>query len=1098
MSIFGKNFRKSLSLVMVFAVIAVSVSLTSNMMTAKANGVPLKVYNPYEQIAKAVSTPYNVMKPVNFSGMDFKVRGTNGDYPLLTDYDYAYSDATGKDFYVWRQDIPASDNDWKLVAWGSHNNALGAKVSAAPYRVSVDFVAPESGEYLLVPKPINYSGANGKSVFLDIRGSCSCDFMFEVNSGGNNLYTTTLNSTKRTDDLDNDIGLTLKKGQKITFDYKTDANWEREDTYLFANFDVYLMSCMENAPVKYYNLYEQIEGAAGNFQGDNGYLNSSKMNFGITGTLWDSAWHNYDKVNVSGGKYKGASSADGSTDGYAYLWANSDFSNATGTCLNDPTCFVNVTFTAPVAGEYRIEPKGIAAEDNHSVYIHKYNSGAASVSDKTLKITANGAEKFSITRNSANPTGDLPDNISAVLREGQTIVFTFSSGEDSMSGCMFVNFDINLMRVLDDAQITSYNPYSQLNSVTGLVNTGQYGEYDFTDFSALDFVFRGTAVKGKLYDYINVCAYNEGYGKDYDMRNHSAPGSTSLESYIRAHGSYSGAIGASLTDSNCYNEVVFVAPSDGEYLIEPLPIVQEGYNSICVYKHPYNDVVSDRTFEIISRGKELFSITLNSANPTGNIPNDIHVALRAGETITFAYSTAAADERYNSMYANYSVFKVASSAAPAEGIAFPEAVYAVPFGGILNIGAAVEPFTAFNDISYDVYDDVILAIDAAGNITAGNEAGYTDITVTTDDGALTDVTRVYVYNPADASSVYDISGMYNEAKTHQPYNSFTANTLGTTQPWKAGYKDSLVAEYTDYDYVYTDGGNENFITRYNTSNDDYCIYAHAENSVPVMRFQLQGQGDGTPYYNALMFTAPEDGIYNLGYSDYIQDNPDFSSVFAKKGYVTLHSATKGKVTGSVKIAFNIYLEDRLIYSDEFSEDRLMIPFPTLDCLEMQAGDSLTIELVTPIGSGFYVYISPKMVKVWDDEITRPVREVRLSENTETGFINDMFTLNAKVFPQAANQTVTFESDVDSVATVDAASGLVTAVGSGTATITVTAGTETDTCTVTVNSRAELLESIKTDLLKGVPAMNLSDFYDGGEVSIVELLELKQYLLQNPE
>lgn len=81
----------------------------------------------------------------------------------------------------------------------------------------------------------------------------------------------------------------------------------------------------------------------------------------------------------------------------------------------------------------------------------------------------------------------------------------------------------------------------------------------------------------------------------------------------------------------------------------------------------------------------------------------------------------------------------------------------------------------------------------------------------------------------------------------------------------------------------------------------------------------------------------------------------------------------------------------------------------------------------------------------------PVTEITgisISPKTNNLEVNAERQLNAIVEPSEAPQDVTWESDDESIATVDE-NGLVTAVGVGQATITVTANDVTDTATVNV-------------------------------------------------
>ena len=116
---------------------------------------------------------------------------------------------------------------------------------------------------------------------------------------------------------------------------------------------------------------------------------------------------------------------------------------------------------------------------------------------------------------------------------------------------------------------------------------------------------------------------------------------------------------------------------------------------------------------------------------------------------------------------------------------------------------------------------------------------------------------------------------------------------------------------------------------------------------------------------------------------------------------------------------------------------------------------------TPIDGGTYQSKGLKKIEVYGyvTPTTVNVSGVELNKTEATLTVNGTETLTATVSPDdAANKTVTWSSDNEAVATVDA-DGVVTAVSAGTATITATATNGTDdtsddktaTCAVTVNA-----------------------------------------------
>jgi uncharacterized protein YjdB len=99
-------------------------------------------------------------------------------------------------------------------------------------------------------------------------------------------------------------------------------------------------------------------------------------------------------------------------------------------------------------------------------------------------------------------------------------------------------------------------------------------------------------------------------------------------------------------------------------------------------------------------------------------------------------------------------------------------------------------------------------------------------------------------------------------------------------------------------------------------------------------------------------------------------------------------------------------------------------------------------------------------------IIQPVSGVTLNKTELSPNVNETETLTATVAPaDASNQTVTFSSNAPEVATVDAVTGLVTAIAKGEAVITATTedGGFTATCAVTVTQPVTGVRLNKTEL-----------------------------------
>jgi uncharacterized protein YjdB len=99
-------------------------------------------------------------------------------------------------------------------------------------------------------------------------------------------------------------------------------------------------------------------------------------------------------------------------------------------------------------------------------------------------------------------------------------------------------------------------------------------------------------------------------------------------------------------------------------------------------------------------------------------------------------------------------------------------------------------------------------------------------------------------------------------------------------------------------------------------------------------------------------------------------------------------------------------------------------------------------------------------------VTQPVTGITLNQTELSLKVNETETLVATIEPaDASNQTVLFSSDAPAVATVDGATGLVTAIARGEATITATTkdGGFTATCTLTVTQPVTGASLNKTEL-----------------------------------
>ena len=603
----------------------------------------------------------------------------------------------------------------------------------------------------------------------------------------------------------------------------------------------------------------------------------------------------------------------------------------------------------------------------------------------------------------------------------------------------------------EEEPVEIYNPYKQISesvshsSGSGTLNSGN-----------MDFAIKGALWGSSWYDYDRA---NVDGGK-YKISS-SSRGDTDGYAYLWANSDFSDAIGTGLNDPQCFVNMIFTAPVSAEYWIRPKAIAAAGNKSVYVHKLG-QDSVSDKTFTITVNGTEEFSITRNSSNPTGDLPDDIRMVLQEGQTISFMFSSDE-DGVKGCMFANFDICLMRYSDDDVNGVHFLQRDYIVPMGGALNIAAVVRPAAALNqDVSYDVEDTGILEIDNDGSITP-KKSGYTEITVTTDDGGFTDTTMVCVYDPSLTSKMYDIAAMYTESQSITAGASGAyPNTTGTTpaQPWTGLYKLSEAASYTKYPYISRPWGASDQFSSFDEYISNISIYQYAD-AGKVITVAQREEGGTAARFNALEFTAPEYGIYSLTYSE---NNPD-----AYKGYLSLHSGWADEHLssgGTVKV--NFYLNGSKLRTVELTKNKQKEIFIPLNFLEMNAGDKLIVEMESTAQS--LLYAAPKMIKVLSEKPVKPVTKVTMSESSKTLVKNQEYTLTANVLPvNASDKSLAFASSNPSVAAVNAVTGLVTAKNPGTAVITAQSVSNPgmkDTCTVAVilemlDPISELLPAIQS-------------------------------------
>ena len=156
-------------------------------------------------------------------------------------------------------------------------------------------------------------------------------------------------------------------------------------------------------------------------------------------------------------------------------------------------------------------------------------------------------------------------------------------------------------------------------------------------------------------------------------------------------------------------------------------------------------------------------------------------------------------------------------------------------------------------------------------------------------------------------------------------------------------------------------------------------------------------------------------------------------------------------TESTKIFYVTLCDEGTGYSSE-NPTVLM----TLQCtVDDGASGDLTADLIIdpeecydPDYDNIAFTVTPATVTITAAQ--KPATGITLNKSELTLTAGDSDTLTATVTPEGSTDTVVWSSSKTDVATVDSATGKVTAVAPGEAIITATAGTKTATCKVTVN------------------------------------------------
>jgi uncharacterized protein YjdB len=158
------------------------------------------------------------------------------------------------------------------------------------------------------------------------------------------------------------------------------------------------------------------------------------------------------------------------------------------------------------------------------------------------------------------------------------------------------------------------------------------------------------------------------------------------------------------------------------------------------------------------------------------------------------------------------------------------------------------------------------------------------------------------------------------------------------------------------------------------------------------------------------------------------------------------------------------------------------------------GEGETYIVVTTINGGFK---DSCLVRVTSTEVS--VTGVSLNKTRTSLNVGDSETLIATITPaSASNQNISWQSDDETVATVDAVSGLVRAVSVGSAVVTVTTqdGNYTASCIVTVNSTGIInVPSAETLKIYPNPVQNTLYIQSSSTIEQVSIYDISGRMLQ---
>jgi len=574
-----------------------------------------------------------------------------------------------------------------------------------------------------------------------------------------------------------------------------------------------------------------------------------------------------------------------------------------------------------------------------------------------------------------------------------------------------------------------YNPYEQFMSKA--VNAPKDAR-STVDYSGIDFYVSGSYYEATLAPMDST--WRDKSKNDLYISELSATDTNGHHNNCNflCSESYGNSVGSRLATSQSGGmiKLAFTAPESGIYKVVPLEVTGAGGKSMLLTSpQSYSGMKPEyftQTFKIMHGQTMLFSKTLtlnNYADVTADIADDISVTLAKGETLDFYFESNEFWGRTN-LYTNFEIWLTEYSSDSVSEVYFKNSNYIIGMDEVVNISPVIVPPTANNQkVTYTVDNESILSVKEDGTVEP-KKAGYTTVRVKTEDGGFEAETVVAIYDK-DAP-VYKIKDLYDAAVEKIGDVSATTtvdNDIKTA--WQALYFNGT--DYAPSEKVTREQWNNSFGIKFHSSKVNY-------NGAGVSQYYSSGEFFSTLFYGrqdaeikgaAYQFTAPKYGIYSL-----TSDVNNISLAASTVNYMNADANAKTK-----DLVVNFYLNDSKIHTTTLNINNTSVPFPTINSLEMNEGDTLRIELVTEIWEKGQVVLFPKMIQVLSEKPTVPTTGITLSDLQVSLTKGGTHALITTVLPlTASDKEVVYASSDKTVATVSA-DGVITAVAPGTAVIT---------------------------------------------------------------